>query len=153
MIAAALQPASDRELLIQRVLSAPRPLVFKMWTQPEHVVRWWGPKDWTSPAAKMDVRPGGAYRVCIRSPEGTELWIDGVFQEVIEPERLVFTFRWDSDEPIVPKHQTIVTIDFEERGGKTLLTFHQGMFDVVEDRDSHHSGWSGCLDKLEALLA
>lgn len=142
----------DRELVITRVLDAPRRLVFKVWTQPEHLVRWWGPRDFTTPSCQMEARPGGTYRICIRSREGTAYWMRGVYREVVEPERLVFTFAWE-DESGAPGHETLVTVTFAEAGDKTRLTFHQAVFETVADRDSHQEGWSECLDRLESYLA
>jgi uncharacterized protein YndB with AHSA1/START domain len=142
---------SERELTIKRVFNAPRSLVFKVWTQPKHFSRWLGPKDFTTTFCQMDVRLGGTYRACIRSPEGTDHWLQGVYREIVEPERLVFTFAWE-DENGQPKHQTIVIVTFIEQGSKTLLTFHQAVFESVESRDSHRSGWSECLARLEVYL-
>jgi uncharacterized protein YndB with AHSA1/START domain len=142
---------AERELTITRVLEAPRSLVFKVWTQPEHLVRWWGPKDFTAPFCDIELRPGGAWRACIRSPEGTDLWMRGVYREVVAPERLVFTFAWEEDGE--PGHQTLVSVTFAEQGGKTLLIFHQAAFESVESRDYHHGGWSECFDRLEDYLA
>jgi uncharacterized protein YndB with AHSA1/START domain len=142
---------AERELVITRVLDAPRSLVFKVWTQPEHLVRWWGPKGFTAPSWEMDVRPGGAWRACIRSPEGTDLWMRGVYREVVAPERLVFTFAWETQGE--PGHETLVTVTFAEQDGRTRLTFHQAVFESVESRDSHHGGWSECFDRLEDYLA
>jgi uncharacterized protein YndB with AHSA1/START domain len=99
----------------------------------------------------MDVRLGGTYRACIRSPEGKDHRMQGVYREIVEPERLVFTFAWE-DEDSQPKHQTIVTVTFVEQGSKTLLTFHQAVFESLEARDSHRSGWSECLDRLADYL-
>jgi uncharacterized protein YndB with AHSA1/START domain len=143
--------AAERELVITRVLDAPRSLVFKVWTEPEHLVRWWGPKDFTAPSCEMDLRSGGAWRACIRSPDGTDYRMAGVFREVAPPERLVFTFAWE--EGGEPGHQTLVTVTFAEQDGKTRLTFHQATFESVESRDSHHGGWSECLDRLDGYLA
>jgi uncharacterized protein YndB with AHSA1/START domain len=143
---------AKRELVITRVLDAPRSLVFKVWTQPEHVVRWLGPKGFTAPSCEMDLRPGGAWRACIRSPEGTDQWMQGVYREVVEPLRLVFTFAWENDQG-EPGHQTLVTVTFADHGGKTRLTFHQAVFESIESRDSHQSGWSECFDRLENYLA
>ena len=95
---AAAIPA-ERELTITRVLDAPRSLVFKVWTQPEHMVRWLGPKGFTAPSCKLEVRPGGAWRACIRSAEGVDHWMRGVYREVAPPERLVFTFAWKAVSP------------------------------------------------------
>jgi len=143
---------ADRELAITRVFDAPRSLVFKVWTQPEHLVRWWGPRDFTTPSCKMDVRPGGAYRTCIRSPEGKEYCMQGVYREVVEPERLVLTFAWE-DEAGRPGHETLVTVTFADHGGKTKLTFRQDAIVSVADRHSHQEGWSECLDRLARYLA
>ena len=145
------QPDDDRRLVITRILDAPRELVFKVWTQPEHVVRWIGPTGFTSPSCEMEVRPGGAYRTLIRSPEGKDHWMRGVYREVVEPERLVLTFAWE-DEDGNPGHETLVTVGFADHGGKTRLTFQQAVFKAVEDRDSHQNGWSQCFDRLAAYL-
>jgi uncharacterized protein YndB with AHSA1/START domain len=104
------EPA-ERVLVITRVFDAPRSLVFKVWTQPEHLVRWWGPRGFTTPSCKMDVRAGGAYRTCIRSPEGKDYWMRGVYREIVEPDRLVFTFAWEVEEG-QPGHETLVTVTF-----------------------------------------
>lgn len=127
-------------------------LVFKVWTQPKHFSRWLGPKDFTTIACHMKVQVGGMYRACIRSPEGTDLWMQGVYREVIEPERLVFTFAW-KDENSQPKHETLVLVTFEEQDNKTLMTFQQAIFESAESRDSHNIGWSECFDRLAVYLA
>jgi uncharacterized protein YndB with AHSA1/START domain len=152
MIAAAsAKDAADRELVITRVFDAPRRLVFRAMTQPEHLVRWWGPKGFTMTSCKIDLRPGGAFRFSMRSSEGTEYPHQGVYREIVEPERLVFTFAWE-DEEGKPGHETLVTVSFAEHDGKTKLTFHQAVFETTADRDSHQEGWSECLDRLAAYL-
>ena len=79
---------ADEVLVITRVFDAPRELVFKLWTDPDHAVNWWGPRDYPAADVHMDVRPGGAWRGCLRSPEtGKELWHGGVFREVVPPSR------------------------------------------------------------------
>ena len=77
---------AERTLIIERVFDAPRALVFKAWTEPERLVLWWGPRGFTMPACTMDARPGGAFRFCMRSPEGTDHWLRGVYREIVEPE-------------------------------------------------------------------
>jgi len=144
--------AAGPELLITRLLDAPRSLVFTVWTKPEHIARWLGPKGFSAPSCKMDLRTGGAWRACICSPEGTEHWMQGVYREIAAPERLVFTFAWE-DEDGEPGHQTLVTVSFAEQDGETLLTFHQAPFESVESRDSHYGGWSECFDRLADYLA
>jgi uncharacterized protein YndB with AHSA1/START domain len=142
----------DRELLITRIFDAPRALVFKAWTEPDRAARWWGPQGFVTVYCNMDVRPGGAFRVCMRSPEGTEHWKQGVYREVVEPERLVFTFAWEDPEG-KPRHETVVTVAFAEHGTKTKLTLHHGVFETVMARDAHQSGWTSTLECLADYLA
>lgn len=146
------EPAAPSYALeISRFFDAPRNLMFKVWTSPEHLARWWGPKDFSAASVSMDFRPGGEYRHAIRSAEGTEYWMRGVYKEIVEPARIVFTFAWEED-GAQPTAETLVTVTFEERGGKTLLTFRQEPFDSVQQRDSHAEGWGECLDRLLAYL-
>lgn len=141
---------SERELVITRVLAAPPALVFRVWTEPAHLARWWGPKDFTMPSHRAEVRPGGAYRICIRSPEGEDYWMRGVYREVVEPERLVFTFAWEEEgERGV---ENLVRVAFAPHARGTQMRFHQGPFLSVEERDGHFGGWSECMDRLEAYL-
>ena len=142
---------TSRVLLIERTLDAPRALVFKVWTQPEHLVHWWGPARFTMPDWQMDVRPGGFYRIHIRSGEGIDYWMQGVYQEVVEPERLVFTFSWDTPQG-TRGHETIVTVKFEEDGDKTKFTFHQAVFESDSSRNDHGTGWSECFDRMAAYV-
>ena len=140
------------ELVITRVIDAPRSLVFQAWTDCKRAMRWWGPKGFTATSCTMDVRPGGAWRTCMRSPEGVDYWSQGVYREITPPERLVFTFAWD-DEHDQPTIETLVTVTFDDLGDKTKLTFHQTPFQTVELRDSHEGGWSESFDRLNAYLA
>ena len=154
--------SAERELVITRVLDAPRDLVFKAWTEPEHLARWWGPQGFTLPSCQMDVRPGGAFRFCMRSPEGADHWLQGVYREIVEPERLVCTWAWEEAELPLPSdrgttfkpgHETLLTVSFAEHGGKTRLTLHQAVFDTVTARDAHQSGWASGLDRLAEYVA
>ena len=142
----------ERELLITRVFDAPRGLVFKAWTEPERLARWSGPRGFTLVSCTMDLRPGGAYRTCIRSPEGTDHCTRGVYREIVEPERLVFTFAWEEADG-TPGREMLVTVTFAEHGGKTTMTFHQARFESVADRDGHQDGWSSSFDVLAEYLA
>jgi uncharacterized protein YndB with AHSA1/START domain len=143
--------AQERELVIIRVFDAPRELVFKAWTDPEQLKQWSAPQGFTVPVAEGDLRPGGKWRSMMRKPDGTELWLGGVYREIVEPERLVFTHAWD-DEHGKPGHETVVTVTLVERDGKTEMTFRQGVFKSVESRDGHNGGWTECFDRLEELL-
>jgi uncharacterized protein YndB with AHSA1/START domain len=142
----------DRVLVITRTFDAPRSLVFRVWTEPEHLSRWWGPRDFTVLYYKAEVRPGGAFRFGMRSPEGTEHRAHGVYREVAAPERLVFTTAWE-DEEGKPKHETLVTLTFAEQDGKTKLTLRQALFESATSRDLHEGGWSSTLDLLAEYLA
>ena len=144
--------AAELELVITRILDAPRELVFKAWTEPDRVIRWWGPRGFTTAHYELDFRPDGAYRVCMRSPEGTEHWQRGVCREVVEPERLVFTFAWEDSEG-KPGHETVVTVTLAEFGAKTKLTLHQAVFETVTARDLHQGGWASALECLAEYLA
>ena len=143
---------SSRELSITRVFDAPRALIFEIWTRPEHVKQWWGPRGYTTMSCEMDVRPGGAWRVQSRHADGSTTAERGVFREVVEPERLVFTHAWE-DEGGRPGHETLVTVSFAEQDGKTRMTFHQAVFTSVEERDGHEQGWSESFDMLAEHLA
>jgi uncharacterized protein YndB with AHSA1/START domain len=141
-----------RELVITRVFDAPRHLVFQAWTEPDRVARWWGPQGFVTTYCDMDIRQGGTFRVCMRSPEGAEHWKQGVYREVVAPERLVFTFAWEDAEG-KPGQQTLVTVTFAERGDKTELTLRQGVFETVAARDHHQRGWTSTLQRFAEYLA
>lgn len=142
----------ERELVITRIFDAPRRLVFKMWTEPEHLVRWWGPSGFTGLSGRMDVRPGGAWSRSMRTPDGTVLRKHGVYREIVAPERLVFTYVTD-DAAGNPGAETLVTVTFADLDGKTKLTLHQAAFQSVAARDDHRGGWTGALKRFAAYLS
>ena len=150
--ARAVAGAQDRTIIITRVLDAPRERVFEAWTRPEHLTKWFGPRDFSAPDVSVDLRPGGTWRVCIRSPEGRDYWMHGVYREIVPPERLVFTHVWEEGHDS-PGHETTVSLTFEDQGGKTKLTFHKAVLESVAERISQGTGWSECLDRLAQLLA
>jgi uncharacterized protein YndB with AHSA1/START domain len=138
-------------LEISREFDAPPARVFEVWTTPEHLSRWWGPKAFTAAIQKHDFREGGAYRHRITGPDGKSYGMSGFFHRIVPGERLVFTFAWD-DEPGQPANETLVTVAFAPRGKGTRLTFRQLPFASAEQRDSHASGWGECLDRLVAYV-
>ena len=140
---------ADDELLITRTFDAPAALLFALWSEPEHFKRWMGPHGFDCPEAEIDFRVGGAYRAMIKSAEHGENWFGGVYREIVPNRRLVFTFAWDNDGPSAGV-DTLVTITFAERDGKTVQTFHQAPFASVERRDSHVGGWTGAFDRQQA---
>lgn len=151
MTTEAVSLTQDNKLLIQRTFDAPRELVFRVWTKTEHLMRWWGPKDFTTIAFEQDFREGGTYRACIRSPEGADTWMRGVYREIEPGRRIVMTFTWEDG--AWDLGETLVTVTFDDApDGRTAFSFHQAPFASVETRDSHMGGWSELTDKLAAYL-
>jgi uncharacterized protein YndB with AHSA1/START domain len=121
---------SDREILITRTFDAPRELVFKAWTAPEHLGAWWGPDGFTTTTHEMDFRPGGAWRFTMHGPDGTDYKDKIVYKEIEAPARLAYVHSADDDQKQGPFQ---VTADFKEQGGKTTITFRL-VFENAEDR-------------------
>ena len=144
--------SAERELVITRIFAAPRSLVFKAWIEPQHLAHWSGPRGFTVPDSTMDLRPGGAFRSCLRAPDGSEHWVRGTYREIVEPERLVFTHAWE-DEDGKPGLETLVSVAFAEQAGQTTMHFHQATFDSRASRDGHEGGWSSSFDRLAEYLA
>ena len=150
MTATAASLVQDDELLIERTFDAPRELVYRVWTKPEHLRRWWGPKTFTIVTYDQDFQVGGGYRSMLRSPEGKQIVMLGTYREIVPNERIVMTFRWEDGAWDV---DNVVTVTFEDApGGRTAFRFHQTPFTTVAARDSHIGGWSGLLDKLATYL-
>lgn len=140
---------ADDELLITRTFDAPASLVFRIWAERDHMMRWLGPTGFTCTSLEMDFRPGGKWRGCIVSDEYGESWMRGEYREIERGTRIVYTFAWEDgrDQPGI---ETLVTVTFTEQDGKTVQTFHQAPFTRVEARDSHISGWNECFDREQA---
>jgi uncharacterized protein YndB with AHSA1/START domain len=145
------EPA-DRVLTITRIFDAPRSLVFKAWTDSEHIARWWGPRGFKSDVIKNDLRPGGSYRIHMLGPDGDH-WSQGVYREVVPPERLVMVGSWADAQGNPTRPETTLTLLFEDLGGKTKLTLHNAVFESVTARDLHNGGWTRALDCLAEYLA
>lgn len=143
--------AAAPELVVTRLIDAPRALVFKAWTQQEHAARWWGPQGFTITSCRLDAMPGGAYRVSMRSPEGTVHTKRGVYREVVAPERLVFTYAWE-DADGSPGHEMRIVVTFEAQGAQTLLTLRQTGFEALPDRD-HRAGWTSCFERFADYMS
>jgi uncharacterized protein YndB with AHSA1/START domain len=145
--------SDDHTLVIKRILDAPRERVFAAWIDPEQAPRWWGPRGCTTVSYDMDVRVGGTWRRVMRGPEGTEHQSRAVYREIVPPERLVFTFRWERGGAAGHGPETLVTVTFAELGpGRTELTLRQEGFATVSGRDEHNIGWSSTLDLFAEYL-
>lgn len=141
---------ADRVLTLTRVFDAPRHVVFEMWTKGEHLAMWCAPAGFTIPESEGDIRPGGKWSSCMRSPQGDEYRLGGVYRDIVEDEFVSFTHAWEEETGSGP--ETLVTVRFADFEGKTMLTFEQGVFSSRESRDSHHGGWSQCFDRLDEYL-
>jgi uncharacterized protein YndB with AHSA1/START domain len=144
--------APQRELVITRTFDASPGLVFQAWTDPRHLIHWPGPRGFTATSDKFDCRPGGFYRTCLHAPDGTDHWVRGTYLEVEEPARLVFTHAWENEQG-QPGPETVVTVTFKDQGGKTLMRFHQAIFESTASRDGHGEGWNQSFDRLADYLA
>jgi uncharacterized protein YndB with AHSA1/START domain len=136
---------------MSRRFNAPRERVFRALTDPEQLARWWGPKGFSVPELALDVRAGGAWRTIIRSPEGRDHIVSGVYRDIMPPSRLVFTWAWETGD--TRSHETVVTIDLFEVADGTRLELRQEVFESADSRDRHQHGWASCFDSLEDALA
>ncbi|MDB6128714.1 MAG: hypothetical protein JWM35_2610, partial [Verrucomicrobia bacterium] len=143
-------PLAERELVLTRMIDAPREKVYRAWTH--QLPQWWGPHGMTTPVCEMDLRPGGLFRTVMRAPDGTEYPTRGVFLEVVENQKIVFTDAYDVGwEPNPGIFFTAITT-FEDVGGKTKYTA-RALHWTVENRAAHekmgfHHGWGESLDRL-----
>jgi uncharacterized protein YndB with AHSA1/START domain len=148
---------SDRELVLTRIIDAPREKVFRAWTDPDLLKQWFAPLPYTTPVAELDVRTGGANLIVMRDPQGNDLPNRGVYLEVVENERLVITNAYTKAwEPSEKPFMTVI-LTFEDEGGKTRYTARV-LHWTAADREAHekmgfHEGWGQCADQLAALVA
>jgi uncharacterized protein YndB with AHSA1/START domain len=162
---------SNREIVIARTFNAPRELVWEAWTDPKHFVHWWGPFPTVNPTCEMDLRPGGAFKWVMLSPDGTQYPVTGVYKEIVKPERIVYTNSLADNPPAwhdmlnelrkAPKGSLvpdgIVTVTFEDSAGKTQLTITT-LFDSAATAEAFRGmqmvqGWGMSLDRLERVVA
>ena len=157
------------DFVISRVFDAPRELVWKCFTDSEHMKQWWGPKGFTVIASKMDLRPGGTYHYGMKAPDGSAMWGKFVFREVVAPERIVFINSFSDEAGGLTRHPVAPTwpvemlsvFTFEERRRQDQVHDplvaaqpHRRRAEDVRHRPRQHAqGWTGTLDKLEAYLA
>ena len=154
-----------REIVISRIFNASVKMVWKAWSEPEHLKKWWGPKDYTSPFSKIDFRVGGKYLHAMRNAEGQEFWSTGTYTEIVPMKKIACTDSFsDKDGNALsaadvgmpgdnwPK-ELFVTITFEDLGGKTKMTLrHVGIPEGVMT-EMTNAGWNESLDKLQVSLS
>ena len=146
----------DRDLILTRLIDTPPEKVFRAWTDPELLKQWFAPSPWTTPTAKQDVRSGGSSLIVMRDPDGNEFPNHGVYLEVIENKRLVFTDAFTTAwEPSEKPFMTVV-VTFEEQDGQTKYTARVQHW-TIADREAHekigfHQGWTMCAEQLAALV-
>jgi len=155
------------DTIFTRVIAAPRALVFKAWTDPKKLAQWWGSHVMTCPVCEIDLRPGGRYRFVMRSPDGVDYPLTGIYHEIIAPELIVSTVD-TREHPSVwhdmlkqycerePATEMLWTISFDEHDGKTKLTIRIH-FASLADRDAFmkmgmSDGWSQSLERLDKLV-
>jgi uncharacterized protein YndB with AHSA1/START domain len=162
---------TERDFVMSRVFDAPREKVFRAWTAPDLLAKWWGPHGFTNPVCKINLKPGGAYRIVMRSPDGSEYPLTGVYEEIVAPELLVFTDNWEEHPAewtemlkrnlrkgeTVSAKEALNTVTFEDENGKTKLTLRT-RFESAAVRDAMvkmgmPDGWNQSLDRLATLLA
>jgi len=148
--------ANEKELVITRVFDAPRELVWKMWTDANHLAEWWGPKDFTNPVCEIDVRSGGVIYIDMQGPDGLIYPMTGIYRKVVKPEQLVFTSS-ALDERGNPLFEILNTITFTELGGKTKVTMHATVSKVTPEAkpylDGMEEGWNQSIVRLAEYLA
>ena len=148
--------AAKRGLVLTRVVNAPRSLAFKAWTEPKPVAQWWGPYGFTNPVCELDARPGGAIRLDMRGPDGTVYPMTGTHQEIVEPERIVFTSS-ALDGAGQPLFEVLTTVTFAEQGSKTKLIVDARVLTSTAGAAVHldgmDEGWKQTLDQLADYLA
>jgi uncharacterized protein YndB with AHSA1/START domain len=157
------QKINSKVLTIPRIFDASRELVWKAWTDPEHMMRWWGPKDFTSPSCKMDLRVGGRYLFCMRSPDGKDYYSTGVFNKIDPLKEIVYTDSFaDEHGNVVPAShygmqgdlplEQQVTVTFEDLGYKTKMTLKHAGMPAGEHGEMAELGWNQSFDKLAESL-
>ena len=139
-------------VVVNRLYAAPIETIFRAFTEPHHIVSWLSPSDdIATEVIEWDLRPGGAYRLGFRFPDGLRNSVIGRFQEISCPEKLVFTWTWEAPDPHAGI-DTLVTVQLARRGEETEVTVTHERFPDEETRDRHDEGWNGALARLAAWL-
>ncbi len=145
-------PDEAPRLCIRRTFPVPREQAFRAWTEPEELRKWFGVAEgYTTPIAQVDLRVGGRYRFGMQPPNSEQVLVaEGIYREITRPEKLVFTWRWETQNAATP--YTLVTLEFFARGDMTeMILTHEG-FASEPERDQHQEGWQGCINRLATTM-
>jgi uncharacterized protein YndB with AHSA1/START domain len=156
--------AEERELVIIRTFNAPHERIWQAWTEPEQLMRWWGPKDFTAPFCKNDLRVGGSYLYCMHAPDGQNYWSTGRYRKLVAPSLLVCTdsFADENGRVVAAAHygmagdwplELLITVTFENEAGQTRMTLRHAGLPAGEMFDLCAAGWNESFDKLATHLA
>ena len=140
--------AERPSLTLKRRLKARPATVWRAWTDPERIMSWWGTKDAQTLVADVDLRAGGRFHIGFRTRDGERHDVCGIYREIVENEKLVFSWAWRT----TPERESQVTIALTPDGDGTILTLHHALFFDRKARDDHEGGWSEALDRLEAVV-
>ena len=145
-----VESSEQTTLVLKRTFAAPREKVFRAWTNPAELKKWFHVEaDWSTPIAEVDLRVGGKYRLGMQDPNAPAPYVvGGVFHEIKAPEKLVYTWKWEGQD----SEETQVTILFRDLGGRTEVELIHEKFPSSEERDKHGHGWAGCLDQFARLF-
>lgn len=138
-------------LVLRRTFGVPRERLFAAWTTPQILQQFLGPADITVPEVQVDPRVGGSYRIIMLKPDGERLVVGGVYRELKAPERIVCTWSWEEDDPAL-ENESLLTLEFIERGRETELVLTHEAFRDVTQRDNHEHGWTAILHQLNGTL-
>lgn len=152
-----MSPANDRELVVTRIIDAPRERVYRAWTDPKLLVQWFAPRPWTTSSCEIDLRPGGVCNTVMRDPDGKAYPNTGVYLEVVKNEKIVFTDAYEAGWRPSGKPFMTVFVTLEDLGGKTRYTARV-LHWTAADREAHeqmgfHEGWGQCTDQLAEIVA
>lgn len=150
---------AKNEITVTRLIDAPQAAVFRAWTEPARLLRWWGPKGFTTPHCTVDLRVGGLFHYCMRSPEGKDYWGRGIYREVSAPERIAYmdSFADEAGEPVEPAAygmsaefpaETQVTVELSREQGQTKVTVRHALPASAPEREGCQQGWSEMLENL-----
>ena len=146
--------ADEKILVVSHVFDAPCEAVFDAWLDVDQLEKWMGPHGVSAEIDVLEPKVGGRYRIIMHPEPGGTPTVGGVYREISRPNRLVFTWAWENAHPDgSPGVETLITVTFESKNGKTEMTLRQEGLESAESKDSHRHGWTGSFEKLAAVLA